>query len=129
MVQIRIGNIVWNVYPVCRGDERLQSAANETVLGITYFQEAEIYICTDNTNPYILKRTIRHELCHAALFSCGFTADTMNEEDICNFFESNAEEICEKSEDVYTALADADQNSKSVSSFDRMYTNVRPSMA
>lgn len=129
MVQIRIGNIVWNVYPVCRGDERLQSAANETVLGITYFQEAEIYICTDNTNPYILKRTIRHELCHAALFSCGFTADTMDEEDICNFFESNAIDLCAQAGIVYNALIAESQSAGTEALLGRVYTAQRPAMA
>ena len=50
MVQIRIGNITWNVYAVDRDSEKLQRDDDEAVMGITYSQEAEIYICTERTS-------------------------------------------------------------------------------
>lgn len=104
MVKVRIGNIVWKVFGVERDNEKLESDEGETVMGITYFQEAEIYICVENTSTDVLLRTIQHELCHAALFSRGFTASSMDEEDICNFFESNAMDLCEKALDIFKEL-------------------------
>lgn len=109
MVKVRIGNIVWKVFGVERDNEKLESDEGETVMGITYFQEAEIYICVENTSTDVLLRTIQHELCHAALFSRGFTASSMDEEDICNFFESNAMDLCEKALDIFKELTRQDE--------------------
>lgn len=109
MVKVRIGNIVWSVFGVERDNEKLESDEGETVMGITYFQEAEIYICVENTSTDVLLRTIQHELCHAALFSRGFTASSMDEEDICNFFESNAMDLCEKALDIFKELTRLDE--------------------
>lgn len=109
MVKVRIGNIVWSVFGVERDNEKLESDEGETVMGITYFQEAEIYICVESTSPDVLLRTIQHELCHAALFSRGFTASSMDEEDICNFFEANAMDLCEKAMDIFKELTRLDE--------------------
>lgn len=128
MVQIRIGNIAWSVYAVKRDDERLMNEDDEAVMGITYFREARIYICTEDTSADIIRRTILHELCHAALFSCGFTAASMDEEDICNFFESNAQALCSLGAQVYEALmTDAQDGAQAV--FGRVYTSERPALA
>lgn len=121
MVIVRIGNIAWKVFGVERDNEKLESDEGETVMGITYFQEAEIYICVENTSTDVLLRTIQHELCHAALFSRGFTASSMDEEDICNFFESNAMDLCEKALDIFKELTrleeeDEDPNETGVGS-------------
>lgn len=130
MVQIRIGNISWSVYAVNRDSEKLQRSDDEAVMGITYFQEAEIYICTERTSADILRRTILHELCHAALFSRGFTPSGMDEEDICNFFESNAIELCAKAQEVYNALTDEAQAGAGTEALlGRVYTAQRPAMA
>ena len=128
MVQIRIGNISWSVYAVNRDSEKLQRDDDEAVMGITYFQEAEIYVCTERTSADILRRTILHELCHAALFSRGFTPSSMDEEDICNFFESNAQALCSLGAQVYEALmTDAQAGAQAV--FGRVYTSERPALA
>lgn len=114
MVKVRIGNIVWKVFGVERDNEKLESDEGETVMGITYFQEAEIYICVENTSTDVLLRTIQHELCHAALFSRGFTASSMDEEDICNFFEANAMDLCEKALDIFKELTRLDEEDGSL---------------
>lgn len=129
MVQIRIGNIAWSVYAVKRNDERLMNEDDEAVMGITYFREARIYVCTEDTSADIIKRTILHELCHAALFSCGFTAASMDEEDICNFFESNAVDLCAQASIVYNALIAESQGAGTEALLGRVYTAQRPAMA
>ncbi len=128
MVQIRIGNIAWSVYAVKRDDERLMNEDDEAVMGITYFREARIYVCTEDTSADIIKRTILHELCHAALFSRGFTPSAMDEEDICNFFESNAQALCSLGAQVYEALtSEAQTGAQAV--LGRVYTSERPALA
>ena len=129
MVQIRIGNISWSVYAVDRDSEKLQRDDDEAVMGITYFQEAEIYICTERTNADILRRTILPELCHAALLSRGFTPSGMDEEDICNFFESNAIDLCAQAGIVYNALIAESQSAGTEALLGRVYTAQRPAMA
>lgn len=119
MVTVKIGNIDWNVYPVKHGDVRLMAEDDENVLGITYFSESTIYICNDCVSASVMKRTILHELCHAALFSYGYDAEHMNEEDICNFFELAAPELCAKSDEVYNALTNADVEDENASPLER----------
>ena len=108
MINIRINSINWTVIFCQDGDPALngeqlasaESEVNESVLGITRFTQARIYIRED-VHSDIIYRTLKHELCHAYLFSYGLDGDNMSEEDIANFIESHAEKIVEDAKYLY----------------------------
>lgn len=108
MVNIRINSINWTVIFCEEGDpafesepsDTAESEAGESVLGITKFAQAQIYVRQD-VQKDIMYRTLKHELCHAFLFSYGWDGNDMNEEDIANFVESHAEKIVEDAKYLY----------------------------
>lgn len=108
MVNVRINSINWSVIfcekgePALDGDtsETAGSEINESTLSITWFSQARIYVRKDVHND-IVYRTLKHELCHAYLFSYGLDGNDMSEEDIACFLESHAENIVNDAKRLY----------------------------
>ena len=82
--------------------QKLEITENEeNVCGITHFSEGEIYINKD-ISDYLIKRTIRHELTHAFLFSYGMGQyEEFSEENVCDFVETYGEDIVEMTNYIY----------------------------
>lgn len=109
----RIGNLNWKIKLVDdynknlydEGAKAKETSRQDGAFGITYAQDQTIYISKDMPTGN-LKRTIRHELTHAAIYTYGYmvTKRKMDEEEICNFMEIQAEEICRLTNKIYKTL-------------------------
>lgn len=80
---IKINDLKWQVRFADRDDERLVSD-NTKCLGITYFNELQIFLSNDMPDE-LCKQTIIHELTHAFIFSYGIHLYTDDEEAVCDF--------------------------------------------
>ena len=65
---VTINGIRWTVNGCPEGAEELESDG-DIVFGITKFSTAEIYVQNENMNEDIIYGTLKHELCHAYLYS------------------------------------------------------------
>lgn len=99
-MRIKINELNWTFETVEENDERLL-IDNDEVFGITHFKTLEIFVVKNVLNDEVFKRTIRHELTHAYLYSYGFIGSCMDEEYICNFMEIYGEKIVEQTNDIY----------------------------
>lgn len=97
---LTINGIRWSVRG-CGVDADELEVEGDEVFGITKFATAEIFVRSEKMNKDIIYRTIKHELGHAYLYSYGMTAETMDEEDICNFLESHAEHLIRDAKYVF----------------------------
>ena len=97
---VTINGIRWSVNGCAEGADELESDG-DIVFGITRFSTAEIYVQNENMSEDIIYRTLKHELCHAYLYSYGFIADSMGEEDICNFLEAYGERLINDARRIY----------------------------
>ena len=107
MCIVNINGIRWIVRG-CEKNAKVLQEDGDDVLGITCFAQSEIWIRVEDVSPDMIKRTIRHELTHAWLFSVGIDTDDMDEEDICNFVESFGEQIVNTTKDVFAKLGQED---------------------
>ena len=98
--KVKICELVWEVIPVPKGSTFL-FVDGEEAYGITNFARQIIYIQNTEITPRFMKRVCRHELCHAMLFSAGLRAESMDEEDICNFFEAYAPKMNKLTNEIY----------------------------
>ena len=90
--RININGIWWTIRGCGEDDEALE-IDGDTVFGITKFATAEIFVRQQNIKSEVIYRTIKHELCHAYLYSYGLIAETMGEEEFCNFLECHSEKL------------------------------------
>lgn len=70
--------------------EKMNPEKDRINLGLTEFVEAKINI-RKGMNLITTRSTVIHELIHAFIFAFGYTVE--NEEAMCNFFGSQADEI------------------------------------
>lgn len=93
MAKIKINEIKYDVRLVDKLEDALGLFdGDEQVIKIRKSPKAKIY------------STIKHELTHAYLYSFGFTQVELNEEVICDFFETYGERIIADSKKVYESL-------------------------
>ena len=97
---VTINGIHWSVNGCAERADELE-IDGDVVFGITKFASAEIYVQNENMSEDIIYRTLKHELCHAYLYSYGFIADSMDEEDICNFLECYGERLVRDAKRIY----------------------------
>lgn len=110
---VKIGNLNWKVKLVNDYNKHLYDegvSAKEVqrtdgAFGITDRQMQEIYVSKDMPTGN-LKRTIRHELTHAVIYTYGLMASKrkLDEEEICNFMEIHSVEINRLTEKIYKKL-------------------------
>ena len=107
---VTIGNIIWNVRLVARENPHMfgraeitdETTVDDGAYGITYFETSEIYIAR-GLSPQLLRRTITHELTHAALFTynyCVREAEVIDEQ-VCEFMENALDQIYNNTEKIY----------------------------
>lgn len=92
-VKFKVNGLTWTVQCVQRDSEKLQ-VNDKDCLGVTYFQDLQIYI--DGTLPKVLfRQTVIHELVHAFTFSFGvhLVANEETEEPVCDFIGAHLDEI------------------------------------
>ncbi len=98
---LTINGVRWAVHS-CGADADELEVEGDEVFGITKFATAEIFVRNEKMSEDIIYRTIKHELGHAYLYSYGMIAETMDEEDICNFLESHAEHLIRDAKYVFS---------------------------
>lgn len=100
-IEIKINNILFKVYfidPEYDDDDILNfNNDNEKTLGMVRRSHGIILI-DNNLNEDLLIRTIDHEVTHAFFWAYGLSQiDSFEEENICDFIESHARNIIDKS--------------------------------
>lgn len=89
---VKINGLEWDIICVHNKDNKLLLDGLEC-LGVTYFQEQQIYLNKD-TSKKMFRTTVIHELVHAFLFSYGYHLDCNDmEEAVCDFLGSNLDRI------------------------------------
>lgn len=99
-MKIKINDIEYKVEMV----EKLDA------LGIFYGDDQTIKIRKNLKAK--LYNTIKHELTHAYLYSYGFSQVKLNEEVVCDFFETYGEKIIIDSKKLYENLRKGENNGK-----------------
>ena len=113
---IRIHDLKWDICFVDQDDPRMQGSDGE-YFGLTVYAQCTILIRTDLPD-LLMKRTLRHELTHAVLFSYGLDGDSMKEEDICCFAEAYMAEIVRMADSLFEDETNpGTQKASAVSSF------------
>lgn len=108
-MKIVIANQEWVVDKVPPHDPSLFVDGGE-VLGSTWLAHLRICIAGD-LKADRAKRTIKHELCHAYIYSTQANRpDTWDEEAICEFFGIYSDEINKQANEIYKALFLVDVN-------------------
>ena len=97
---VKMNDIIWTVVGVERDADELDFDG-EVVFGLTVYASLTIFVRAEDVSRDVLRRTITHELVHAAIYSYGYDGSSMNEEAIANFFECFGEEIMNDSDFVY----------------------------
>ena len=113
---VQIHDLKWDICFVDQNDPRMQGSDGE-YFGLTVYAQCLILIRMDLPDP-LMKRTLRHELTHAVLFSYGLDGDSMKEEDICCFAEAYMAEIVRMADSLFEDETNpGTQKASAVSSF------------
>ena len=89
---VNINDLDWQVFFAHSRADKLKLDGTDC-MGITYYQEQEIYLNKD-LGTDLFRQTVIHELSHAFLFSFGYHLDCeMVEEAVCDFLGSHLDKI------------------------------------
>jgi len=94
-----INNLEWSVSFVISFDD----ASGTETLGETHYKDLEILIL-QNLDYQMRRRTVMHEVTHAFLFSYGLDSADYDEEFVCRFMESHAEQIIKTTDAILNSL-------------------------
>lgn len=107
-MKIQIHNYTWTVQMIQGDSEKMNPEPDCYRAGLTEYAEQIISI-REGMSRERTRATVIHELVHAFIDSFGYTADEMNEEEICNFFGANADEIIRLTNEIMKGVKeDAD---------------------
>lgn len=92
-MECKINGLKWNVFFVDKNDDKLLYDGSNN-LGVTYYDDLEIYLKTDMSKP-LFRQTVIHELVHAFLFSYGIHLENsdVTEEAVCDFCGAHLDKI------------------------------------
>jgi len=109
-MEIKIHDYTWTVQMVQGDSEKMNPEPGLYRAGLTEYAEQIISIRVGMSRERT-KATVIHELVHAFIDSFGYTADEMTEEQVCNFFGSQADEIIRLTDEIMKGVIDnADRN-------------------
>lgn len=98
---ITINGIEWTVKEASCDELKGKIAVDGFILGVTMYDTNEIFVGNWLSDTQ-KKRTLRHELAHAFLFSNGFlTVEKFNVEALCEFIAVYGGEIERIREEIY----------------------------
>lgn len=108
-MKIVIAHQTWEVEKVSGHDPKLYVNGEECT-GTAWLAHFKIYISADLKGDRAL-RTIRHEVCHAFIFSTqAVRPESWSEEDLCDFMSIYCQDITKYSQEIYNALFLVDRN-------------------
>lgn len=91
-MEIRIHNYDWKVEYVEADAEKMNPDSEKYNAGLTEYAEQVISI-RKGMSWSRTRATVIHELVHAFIDSYGYTADCMTEEEMCEFFGAQGDDI------------------------------------
>jgi len=101
VIEVPIHNLKWDIIFASEKCKELNHEEVGVCCGITYKCDLKIYINTALKKDLMI-RTLRHELTHAYIWTYGLNQFTCwNEETICDFVETYANEITEHANHLY----------------------------
>ena len=83
----------------------LRRSDGSFTVGVTDLNQMSIFLC-DRLKGNFLKKVLIHELVHAFMFSYNYHLTIEEEEFVCDFVASNAEDILEYSKDILLQMKD-----------------------
>jgi Zn-dependent peptidase ImmA (M78 family) len=95
-MNIRINNVDWGII-LTSNLENLKRSDGSVTLGVTDINLRVIFLWK-NLNEHMMRKVLIHELCHAFVFSYGYYMTEDEEEFLCSFIDTYAEDIIEDAE-------------------------------
>lgn len=99
-MKVRINDIEWNIV-FTNNTEELQRSDGSVTFGVTDVNLLEIFIWS-SLRGRMLRKVMIHELSHAFIFSYGYFLTLEEEEFLCSFIDTYAEDIIEYTDNVLT---------------------------
>lgn len=93
-MKVQINNYDWEIAVIPGDSEKMNPEPEVYRAGLTEYPEQIISI-RQGMSTQRTRATVIHEVIHAFIDSYGYTSDCMTEEEICNFFASQADRIME----------------------------------
>ena len=99
-MRVRINDIEWNIV-FTNNTEELQRSDGSVTFGVTDVNLLEIFIWS-SLRGRMLRKVMIHELSHAFIFSYGYFLTLEEEEFLCSFIDTYAEDIIEYTDNILT---------------------------
>lgn len=93
-----INGIEWNIV-LTHDREDLKRSDGSVTLGVTDLNCTTIFLW-DGLHGDLLRKVLIHEMSHAFVFSYGYTISVEEEEFLCSFIDTYAEDIISESESL-----------------------------
>lgn len=90
--RLYINDLEWTIKKVSEDSEHLIDEEGKAY-GVCNTNELVIYIQESGLNKQLYYKFLKHEICHAYIFSYLRSKETWNEEDVCEWMESHAEYV------------------------------------
>lgn len=94
-----MNNYKWKVSFVPSSDAVLQRSDGVLTVGVTDRNDLTVYL-SDALRGSFLRKVLLHEMCHCWIFSYNYDLSIEQEEFVCDFLASNAEDIISKADEV-----------------------------
>lgn len=104
-MKIKIHNYIWTVQTVQSDSEKMNPEPDHYLAGLTEYADQAISI-REGMSRERTRTTVIHELIHAFIDSFGYTSDCMTEEEICDFFGANADDIIRLTDTIMEGVID-----------------------
>lgn len=99
-MKVRINDIEWNIV-FTNNTEELQRSDGSVTFGVTDVNLLEIFIWS-SLRGRMLRKVMIHELSHAFIFSYGYFLTLEEEEFLCSFIDTYAEDIISYTDSILT---------------------------
>lgn len=94
-----MNNYKWQVIFVPSNSPLLQRSDGVLTVGVTDRNDLTVYL-SDALRGAFLRKVLLHELCHCFIFSYNYDLTIEQEEFVCDFLASNAEDIISKADEI-----------------------------
>ena len=94
-----MNNERWEVVAVPSSSKWLERSDGSLTLGVTDHNVMTIFL-SRQLHGALLRKVLLHELTHAWMFSYGYVLSIDEEEFVCDFLASNAEDIIAKADEI-----------------------------
>ena len=101
-MDVVINGIIWHVY-LTNNQNNLMTSYGQITFGVTDVNNKTIYIYS-KLNDYMLNKVLIHELTHAWIFSYNYYLTIDEEEFLCSFIDTYANDILNEADDIISKM-------------------------